>query len=309
VKITFGFCLPGDSSRIADNARELEDLGYDFIGQPEHLMMGNPPSATSLSLPSLAVAAGATRRIRLLNTVVILPLYHPVMLAKEVIGVDNASNGRLDFGIGVGGESVHEYRAANIPLNERGRRANELLGLLKRLWTEKNVSHQGRYYQVDDVTLNPPSTQKPHPPIWVAGRSEAAQKRAGKYGDGWLPYMYNADRYRKSVAVISGAAKEAGRSLDGFVWGFHQNTVLAETREEAFEEAVKGFGYQSGRDPSTIVEDYFVYGTPDDLIKGYERIIDAGVRAISVLSGGGANQSMERARIIAERVIPYFRTL
>src|SRR5207248_145924 len=104
------------------------------------------------------------------------------------------------------------------------------------------------------------------------------------------------------------AAKEAGRSLDNFVWGFHQNTVLADTKEEALEAAAAGFGYASGRDPRGIVADYFVYGTPDDLIAGYEKIVEAGVRQISILmSGRDPGKAMENAKIIAERVIPHFR--
>lgn len=308
MKINFGFCLPADSSQIAASAREIEELGYDFVGQPEHLMMGNPPNATSLAIPALAVAAGATREIRLLSTVVILPLYHPVILAKEIAIVDAASGGRLDFGIGVGGESVHEFRAANVPVKERGRRANEMLEVMKRLWTEKSVTHQGKYYSVEDVTINPPPTQKPHPPIWVAGRSEAAMLRAAKFGNGWLPYMYNADRYRKSVATITKAAEEAGRSLDSFSWGFHQNVVVGETKEEAFKEAVAGFGYGAGRDPGKIIEDYFVYGAAEDLIRGFEKIVDAGVRHISILtSGGDIKRSMEDARLIAKQVLPHFK--
>ena len=306
-EIRFGFSLPTNVANVAGNAHELEELGYDFLGMGEHLMLGNPPSPTTFTIPALGVAAGATRRVRLLSSAIILPLYHPVLLAKLVTSLDIASGGRYILGIGIGGESPHDYRAAGVPLKQRGRRADEALVLLKRLWTEEGVSFQGRFYDTDDVTLRPGPEQRPHPPIWVAGRREPAMRRAARFGNGWLPYMYSPQRYRDSVDKIREYAAKEGRDLSEFAWGYHQHVMLAGSTEEALQDAVGTFRYLSGRDPSGIVRDYWVYGTAADIIEGIEKDVEAGATDISLVSGYSDEATiMEQARAIAREVLPHF---
>lgn len=307
--LRFGFNVPHTVRDVASCAREIEELGYDFFGIPEHLMMGNPPRPGILAIPALAAAAGATKRIRLLSSVLILPLYHPVLLAKLATTLDVISGGRYIFGAGIGGESVHEFRAVEVPVKERGRRANESLEIIKRLWTEQNVSYQGKYYHVDDITLNPLPDQKPHPPIWVAGRHEPAMRRAALLGNGWLPYLYDAARYRKSVETITATAKEAARSLENFAWGYHQHVLIRDTREKALEDAVASFGYQSGRDPGSVIRDYWACGTAADVVEVLEGVIAAGAREISIITPGSDIDSvMDQARRIARDVLPHFKT-
>lgn len=307
--LKFGFNVPHTVRDIAACAREIEELGYDFFGVPEHLMMGNPPRPGILAIPALAAAAGATKRIRLLSSVLILPIYHPVMLAKLATTLDVISGGRYIFGVGIGGESEHEFRAVEVPVKERGRRANESLEIITKLWTEDHVSYNGRHYHVDDITLNPKPDQKPHPPIWVAGRHEPAMRRAALLGDGWLPYLYDAERYRQSVETITRIAAEAGRPLDNFAWGFHQHILLRETREKAMEDAVASFGYTSSRDHASVIRDYWAVGTPDDAIQVLEKIIAAGAREISIITPGGDIPTvMDQARRIARDVLPHFRS-
>ena len=307
-EIQFGFGSLRNTEYIAEHARELEDLGFDILGMPEHLMSGNPPARTCLSIPALAVAAGATKRIRLLSTVVLLPIYPPVILAKLVADLDLASNGRYICAVGVGGEQVDEFRAAGIPVNERGRRGNEILTLLIKLWTEQNVTFKGRYYNVDDVTLNPPPLQKPHPPIWVGGRKDAAMRRAARFGTGWMPYFYSPERYKDSVVKIKQYAAEEGRDLNGFEWAHHQHVILGDSVKEAFQKAVASFGYSSGRSSEKLVQEYFIVGTPKDIIKGLEPVIEAGARQINFLTGApDPYHSIEYARTLAKEVLPYFK--
>ena len=179
-EVTFG-CSLGveDYWDVAEFARRAEDLGFDRVTMGEHVMDGNPPRPTLLNIPALAAAAGATRRIRIMTGIVIAPLYHPVMLAKLAASLDVVSNGRLDFGIGISGQrdTQIEFEALDIPVRTRGRRTDEIMQVLKRLWTEEHVSHQGRFFSFEDVTLLPQPVQKPYPPIWVAGRSDAAIDR------------------------------------------------------------------------------------------------------------------------------------
>ena len=156
IDLHFGSGLPFGEAETASSARWLEELGYEYLSVGEHFMRGNPPGASSAGLPVLAVAAGATERIRLLSAILLVPFYHPVMLAKLTSTLDIASNGRLTLGVGVGGEFPVEFEAAGLDVKQRGRRTDECLDALRRLWTEEHVSVEGRHFQFSDVTINPP---------------------------------------------------------------------------------------------------------------------------------------------------------
>ena len=306
-RVQFGFGSLRNTTHVAEDARELETLGFDLMGMPEHLMSGNPPNSTCLSIPVLAVAAGATSRIRLLSTVVLLPIYHPVILAKMVSDLDIASNGRYIFGIGIGGEFKDEFRAAGVSVNERGARGDEILTIARNLWTEKNVTFKGKYYEFEDVTLNPAPFTKPYPALWVGGRQDAAMRRAARFGTGWLPYLYSPDRYKDSVKKIKQYAVEAGRDLNGFEWAHHQQVFLADSYEEGYHEALASFGYSASKSPEELVKKYYVYGTPKDIIKGLEKIVDAGACVINILTGfNHRSNPMKKARVLAEKVLPHF---
>ncbi|MCI0846601.1 MAG: TIGR03619 family F420-dependent LLM class oxidoreductase, partial [Chloroflexi bacterium] len=192
-KITFGVTLSLDDYwDVPEFARRAEAMGYGRVTMGEHLMDGNPPRPTLLNLPAIAAAAGATKTIRVMTGIVIAPLYDPVILAKMVASVDRVSGGRLDFGIGISGQrgTKIEFDAVGVNVRTRGKRTDEMLQVMKRLWTEEHVSHHGDFFDFDDVTLLPFPSQKPYPPIWVSGRSDAAMRRAGVMGDGWYPYLF-----------------------------------------------------------------------------------------------------------------------
>ena len=299
---------------VPEFAREAEDLGYQRLSLGEHLMDGNPPRPTVLSIPALAAAGGATSRIRLLAGVVLIPLYEPVMLAKLASTLDIVTGGRLEFGIGIGGQrdTYAEYDAVGIPVGERGRRADEILRLIMRLWTEAHVSFEGRYYRCRDVTLVPPPLQKPHPPIWVAGREEAAMRRAARYGDGWYPYLFTPRRFRESVGHVRKYAAEYGRDLSNFRWGLLQPTCIADTKEEALELAATILGRRyatAQRTPRDIAQALCITGTAQDCIEELEKRVEAGARDIVFMwVANDAGAAREQMREAARNILPHFRS-
>ncbi len=313
-KLTFG-CSMGveDYWNVAEFARRAEELGYDRVTMGEHLMDGNPPRPTVLNLPAMAAAAGATSKIRVMTGIVIVPLYDPVLLAKMVATVDVISDGRLDFGIGISGQrgTQVEFDAVGVSVRTRGRRTDEMLKLMKRLWTEEKVGHKGRFFNIDDVTLLPFPVQKPNPPIWVAGRSDAAMRRAALLGDGWYPYLFTVRRLKASHDTIRQMAGEAGRDLTGFHWGLNQPTSIGEDREDAFAVAVANVGQRyvtPQRSAEDIAQALCVSGTPEDCIKAIEERVDAGVRDFNLgflaPDAPGLYRQME---LFSNRVMPYFR--
>ena len=294
----FGAGLALGASETAAQARWMEELGYEYFSAGEHFMRGNPPGPTHAVLPLLGVAAGATERIRLLSSIVLTPFYHPLMLAKFASTLDIASAGRLTLGVGVGGEFPVEFEAAGLNLRQRGSRTNECLDVVRRLWTEDRVSFKGRHFRLEDVALNPPPAQQPHPPIWVAGRRDAAMLRAVRFGDGWLPYFYSPERYRDSVAKITAFAAEEGRDISRFQWGLFPYISIYPSVDQAAAVAAEALGgrYLYGGDFLDIVRNYCLLGPVESCIARLQEFIDAVFRA--------------RARhleAIAKEVIPHFR--
>jgi probable F420-dependent oxidoreductase len=311
--LTFGVSMGDDDRYVCEFAQQAEALGFDRISMGEHVMDGKPPRPTTLALPVAAAAAGATRNLRVMTGIVIAPLYHPVLLAKLVTTVDLISNGRLDFGIGISGqrETRVEFAAVGVPVQTRGHRTNEMLSVMKRLWTEEHVTHHGDFFAFEDVTLVPQPIQQPHPPIWVAGRSEAAMRRAALLGDGWYPYLFTVRRLRSSNETVRQYATEAGRDLSGFHWGVVQPTAIADDKQEALALAVTNLGQRyvtPDRSAKDIAQALCLTGTPQDCIAGIEARIEAGVREFTLgFLAANDKDRLRQIELFAKQVMPYFR--
>lgn len=289
---------------IPEFAREAEDLGYDYLACGEHMFFHGPMNNT---LIALSVAAGATQTIKLMSAVVLLPLYPPVLLAKMGSILDIASGGRFHFGVGIGGEFPKEFEACGVPVNERGVRANESLKIIKKLWTERDVSFSGKFTKLSGVTLDPAPIQKPHPPIWVAGRKEPAMRRAVRYADGWMPYMYTPEQYSESIATINRIAKERGRDLSGFRTALFVFVSVYADRNKAREIAIQSVSKNYAQDFSKIIDRYAVFGNPDDCRKRLQEYADAGVRTFVFPWACRKPDIPENLRLLAREVIPAFR--
>ena len=314
-KLTFGCNLSVDNYwDVGEFANYAETLGFDRITTGEHVMDGNPPRPTLLTIPAMAAAAGATRTLRVMTGIVIIPLYHPVMLAKLIASVDVISNGRLDFGIGISGQrdTVAEFEALDIPVNTRGRRTDEMLEVMKRLWTEESVTYKGRFFEFQNTTLLPRPMQTPYPPIWVAGRSEAAMKRAALKGDGWYPYLFTVRRLKATNDRIREIALNAGRNLDNFHWGLNQPTAISEDRNEALNLAIENVGQRyvtPERSAEDLAKALCVIGSPKECIKAIEDRVDAGVRDFNMgFLADDPSKMFEQMELFSRTVIPHFQS-
>ena len=302
-KIEFGTALPAVTG-IAEFARKAEDLGFDFLACGEHVMFHGPVSNTFISL---SVAAGATQRIKLISSVVLLPLYPTAIVAKMGAALDVASGGRYNFGVGIGGEFPKEFEACGVPVNQRGARTNEALEVITKLWTEKNVTFKGRFTTLNEVTIEPAPVQKPRPPIWVAGRKEPAMRRTARYADGWIPYMYTPQQLHDSIESIHRFGKELGRDLSTFTPGLFIFFAVHVNGDEARQMAAERLGKQYNQDFSKLVSKYALAGTPEECRKRLQEYIDAGARMIILPSACRAEHIEENIRLLAKEVIPAFR--
>ncbi|MGE0823395.1 MAG: LLM class flavin-dependent oxidoreductase [Candidatus Binatia bacterium] len=302
-KIEFGTALPGVTG-VAEFAREAEELGYDFLGCGEHVMFYGPVGNTFVSL---SVAAGATKRIKLLSSVVLLPLYPAAIVAKMGAALDVASGGRYNFGIGIGGEFPKEFEACGVPVKQRGSRTNEALEVITKLWTEKNVSFKGKYTTLNEVSIEPAPTQKPHPPIWVAGRKEPAMQRTARYANGWIPYMYTPEQLHESIETINKYRKEYNREAAPFTPGLFIFTVVHQNSDTAKQMASEKLSKQYNQDFSKLIGKYALAGTPEECQKRLKEYVDAGARTVILPSSCRPDYVDENTRMIARELIPAFR--
>ena len=193
---------------MRESARLVESVGYDSLWVTENVHSG--PEALE-PMVVLSQFAAYTERITIGPAVVLLPLRNPVGFAHAVATVDHLSEGRFILGVGAGGNATEGYKAYSVPLSERGKRCDETLEIMTKLWTGEPVTFEGKFSKFSDYALGARPYQRPHPPIWVGGDAPPVLRRAGRWGDGFIPAhtppAETAEMYRK----IDGYRREWGR--------------------------------------------------------------------------------------------------
>jgi alkanesulfonate monooxygenase SsuD/methylene tetrahydromethanopterin reductase-like flavin-dependent oxidoreductase (luciferase family) len=212
------------------------------------------------------------------------------------------------LGVGVGGEYPQEFRACQVPIEERGRRTDEAIGLIRRLWTAQEITHDGRFYAMEDVKVHPAPAQPGGPPIVVAGRKEPAMRRAAVLGDGWMPYLYSARRYRASADTIRAVAADAGRDLSDFAWYVWVFVNVDADGDRAREGAAQTMGGSYRQDFTQMVDNVAAAGTPGEVQRKLEAFVDAGARHFIFMPAAGRDGDPDRiVRALVEDVIPAVR--
>jgi probable F420-dependent oxidoreductase len=297
--LAIGF-VTGDLKR----ARALEELRVDSLWTGGHVASRNPSTEAMMSLARLSAV---TDRVRLGTAVLLLPLYQPAIIAKQVADLDRATGGRLTLGVGVGGEYPQEFEACGVPVKERGKRTDEAIGLLRRLWTATEITHEGPYYPMRDVKIHPAPAQPGGPPILVAGRKEPAMRRAALLGDGWLPYLYSPRRYGASAATIRGIAAEAGRDLSGFGWYAFIFVNVDPDGDQARHQAARTMGGNYQQDFRQLVDSVAAAGTTAEVTRKLQAFIDAGARHLVFMPAPGTGSAEPIERRLLDEVIPALR--
>jgi probable F420-dependent oxidoreductase len=298
----FGVFLPsyiweGDGPErargIKEFAREVEDLGFDSLFITDHLLAAKRFYSVSFLEPlsALAVAAGVTERVRLGTSILIMPLRNPVLLAKELATLQFLSENRMILGAGVGWNEA-EYEAIGVQKSERGKRTDEMLDIMIPLLEGETVTYHGRFYSVDDLFLEPISSQRPE--IWIGGGSQLADPKSPDLPrfvesvkartlrvDGWIPRpTCPPDDMARDWAELQAYFREHGRDPDECVVA-HENflhLVLTNDPVKAREEQHQAFlKVMSAERGERYLESVYLFGTPDEVIESLQRRIDAGV--------------------------------
>ena len=211
--------IGNDPAKIRDWAQAAEDLGYAYIEVPDHVFgatarddwvpLYNEKDSFHETFVTLGFLAAVTKNIRLSSGVLIAPQRQTGVIAKQAAEVDLLSGGRLRLGIGLGWNHV-EYEALGAEWKTRGARQAEQAQVLRRLWSENLVSFNGRFHNLNEVSIVPPPIQRPIP-IWFGGSSDAAVTRAARLGDGWMPIMAADAQAEQKLAALKEQLKSFGR--------------------------------------------------------------------------------------------------
>ena len=273
MKIKIGFGLGTTAAAAVDGESfwsivdTCESLGWDSLWVSERVS-----GPTFGPLASMAAAAGRTRRLKFGPSVLVVPGRNPVLLAKELATIDVLSKGRLVTAFGLGVEDAREQRVFAVERAEAAGRTEEAVALMRRLWTEDEVTHDGRYFHVRELRLQPRPVQKPHPDVWFGGYSRAALRRTAELGTGWLPSFVAPEEYRAKADTIRALAEAAGRTIDDE----HFGALIPYVAERAVGDASPILAAIAARRPQADPRKLIVFESNGSLAAHVEAFIGAG---------------------------------
>jgi alkanesulfonate monooxygenase SsuD/methylene tetrahydromethanopterin reductase-like flavin-dependent oxidoreductase (luciferase family) len=306
---------------FVDSAVEAEALGYhsSFVTEHHFTRIGQ----VSATLTLLTWIAARTTTLRLGTAVIVLPWHNPVLLAEEAATLDLLSGGRLDFGVGKGYRH-NEFAGFRMAPDDAERRFEEALAVITRAWTaNERFSHRGDYWQFDDIVVEPPPAQRPHPPLWMAAGSAPSLESCAARGYNLLLDQFASPAVTgERLALYRAAIEAAGRRFDPMQVAVARNfwvardaaeTEAAEHRQaQAHERLVALSRRPDGGGSSHILaysdapgtrEAHALIGTPDAIAKKLEALRAVGVRYVLL---NGALPSRENLRRFARDIMPAF---
>lgn len=318
-----GFATAQTLQTFGDYVKTAEALGFYSVFLVEHHFTGNGQVSSSLSV--LANLAGQTSKIRLGTGVVVLPWHNPVLLAEQIATIDQLSQGRFDFGIGKG-YRPHEFAGFRISREEAAARYEETLAFCRRAWAaHERFSHSGSFWSFDNIIIDPPVFQSPHPPIWVGATSEASCMKAGADGFNMLlDQIATPDLLGKRIAAYGRAAEDAGRKIAPCSIGVTRALQLVSNDEDlraAHEHRAKmldalssqaGFKWDSFTEREKLptftsdvltTDEAALIGYPEEIVEKLKKLEEKGVDYVLLADFSASKASLQ---IFAEEVMPHF---
>jgi alkanesulfonate monooxygenase SsuD/methylene tetrahydromethanopterin reductase-like flavin-dependent oxidoreductase (luciferase family) len=309
-----------------EQVRAARDAGFDLIAMGQHYL--STPFQELQTLPALARLAAEAGTMRVGATVLLLPLLNPVDVAEQVATLDVICEGRFIMGLGLGYRE-EEYEAFGVGRGERVARFVEALAVMKRLWTEEEVTHHGRFFHLTRARMVLKPVQKPYPPIWFAANNDGAVARSARLADAWVinPHA-KLSVLEHQVALYRKTLQEAGKPFPAELPMIKElyvapdrRTAVQECRPflEAKYQAYAAWGQDKALPQEDsfdlafddLLRDRFVVGDPDDCIRELRRYVDAlGVNCfIFRVQWPGMEQAkvLRTIKLLAERVMPALR--
>lgn len=293
---------------IVHVAEKAEEWGLDSFWLSDHLLSPSPELDV---VATLAVLASRTSRIKLGPSVLLLNLRHPLVTAKSFATLDYYSHGRMVMAVGTGA-NLTDYTVTGIPAEGRGRRLDEGIEILRKVWTEPKTSYHGRFYNFDDVTLEPRPMRRTNNDsgtidIWVGGKSDAALKRTARMADGYFASFLAPEEFARNMATIRRYAAEYGRANARIESGLILLCRLGDSREKtraALEPMVKALG-RGGEQFLTRT----VFGSPDDIISRLSEYIAVGLDKFVLWPVAEPNAWAGQVELIGREIASHYTRL
>lgn len=303
IKIGVGLAVwpfpEADPSLFFEYLERAEAAGVDSLWLSERL---TSPAPMLEPLTALAMAAARTRTMKFGMSVLVLPARNPVLLARALATVDFLSGGRMLPAFGLGLEDPREQEAAGIAKAERAGRVEEATGLLRRLWSEDEVTHHGRYYHLTAATVRPRPKQAALP-VWFGGRSDAALRRVGRIGDGWLGSAVTPDEVRELTPHIRQHAAAADRAIDEDHYGVIIPYWITNDAAAALERVAPSMLRLR---PDAPPAGYAAVGTAAECRDLLRRYIDAGASKFVLRPVCPPAETFDQLGRLADEVLPAF---
>ncbi|MEE9185607.1 MAG: LLM class flavin-dependent oxidoreductase [Candidatus Binatia bacterium] len=286
---------------VLDFIDHCESLDIDSVWLSDRIV-----SSTVILEPVTFMAYMASRMRNMMfgTSALVLPTRNPVVLAKELATLDFLSHGRLLLVVGLGSEESKDFEATGVRREERGKRTDESIVLMRKLWTEQNVTFVGKFNSVKELTILPRPFQKKGPPIWVGGRSQAALRRAGRLGDGWLVSRATPQEVGRGIEAIRSYAAEASREVPEDHYGAFLPFFFARSPEEALNHARPSLRFR----PDIPPDQYSALGTPEQVQHRLQEYIKAGITKFVMRPSGPWESWHEQIEILAREVIKPLQT-
>jgi len=274
-----------------------EQGGVDSLWQTDRLISKQPILEC---MATMAALAGRTRRMRFGMNVVSLALRDPVLLAKQCATIDVLSEGRLLPAFGIGSPLGPEWQALDIDTKTRGKRTDESLEIIARLWREDSVDFAGKHHRLKGASIAPKPVQ-PDLPMWIGGSSEAAIRRTAKYGTGWQGGGETVEDAGKVVAAIKKAVTEAGRSIDDDHYGASFPFYFGAATDPVVTGAQAAYTKRTGRDASR----YFAIGDAQTIRARVAEYVAVGIEKFILRPVGNGEAVIAQTKRLIEDVLPH----
>jgi len=286
-----------DPVQIRRYLARVDELGcFEGVWDQESAL-GQMPSLSPLEL--LTFTAACTQRLRMGCAVLVTTLRSPVHLAKSLASIDHLSGGRLDVGVGLGG-NLGSYPAFGATPEGRVTRFVETIRIMKSLWTEPRTTFEGRFWQLKDAAMEPKPMQKPHPPLWFGGNHPDAVRRAVRYGTGFIGAGSSSpEGFARSVAVVRQTLDEAKRDPATFDLAKRVYIAVDRNKDRAWQRLSEWFNVVYGR---TNYEDIALWGSPEECVDGLRKLVDMGAKLVVPTP---LFDEAEQLEVIASEVVPH----
>lgn len=271
--------------------------GIDSIWQTDRLVSRVPILE---SMTALAAIAGRTRRIKFGVNVVSVAMREPVLLAKQCATIDMLSGGRLLPGFGIGSPRGPEWTAMHLDPSTRGRKTDEALEIIGRLWAGEKLDYQGKHYRLTGAQIAPLPAQ-PDLPMWIGGSSDAAVRRTARYGTGWQAGSEPVEEVARVISAIRAAVVEAGRHIDDDHYGAAFAYRFGTWDDPGMERVAEAYRARTGRD----AREAFAVGDAVTIMARLAAYVEAGASKFILRPAAHSDADMlEQTRLLVEHVLP-----